>query len=634
VSSLIVGPDTAPDVNGRALKTLRDNAIRAQNEIKFVRQWDRMKRMYMGDFYSQIEMPEWKAKKGNPALWEIVQRFQPVITARKPKFTPTPRGAEDEKMAKMLACGVDYEWECQGMKRKGAIAAKVAMIFGQVGLYTGVHAGLRKDDLYTKVLTPYEIFPDPNATGLEDASYCWFKFTLTKRQLAALLGPYAKKLLPKIKAGTDLSGDTKFREGPKESADLGLIGTLQANQRSATSQPFDTEIIGPQSPRYGNEGHYTVWECWLPEADDSEEVVKVLGGEEIVLPIKGHGRRVIMVEDQYFEELDTENPFRHGQIPLTMMGIDEFPSEFWSSSYLLPGADRAEQIADLDNQFLNHIRLTMNPGWKVPGQSGIPPGTVYSYPGMQLMYNDPYEPKQFDAPEIPSGAFTHRQNLKRELDDAYGLSSIGRGNVDGGITHASGTTVQALQAPMSDRMNCIIDNFEDMISRWGYQTICNLVQFKTEKWWYRILPTELTTVNQLDPMTGMETPQQVPLPWDDPMFQDEEYDGFLPDIKMETGSSLPEDKQGKLSNAYNLNDRGAFGAPGGALGAREMLNAADWPGREEIVQHVAMEQQAAMQAQQQPEAPDFGGGQNKAFGGKRSPASEQSVQQTGQEVRG
>lgn len=632
MSSLIVGPDTAPDVNGRALKALKDDAVRAQAAMKFIRQWDRMKRMYMGDFYSTIEMPEWKAKKGNPALWEIVQRFQPVITARKPKFTPTPRGAEDERMAKMLAVGVDYEWECQRMKQKGAMLAKTAMIFGAGGLYTGVHAGLRKDDLYTKVLTPYEIFPDSNATSFDDMTYCWFRFTVTKRQLAAILGPYAKKLMPKIKAGTDLSGDTKFRDGPKDH-DVPLSGTLQANQRTVSSLAFDTEIIGPQSPRYENEGHYTLWECWLPEADDSE-VVKVLDGKEIVLPIKGHGRRALLIEDQYFDELDTENPFRHGQIPLSMMGVDDFPSEFWASSYLLPGADRAEQIADLDNQFLNHIRLTMNPGWTIPAQSGIAPGTVYSYPGMQLVYHDPYKPEQFDAPEIPSGAFNHRANLKKELDDAYGLSSIGRGNVDGGITHASGTTVQALQAPMSDRMNCIIDNFEEAISRWGYQTICNLVQFKTEKWWYRVLPTDLSQTVALDPMTGMEVPQQLPLPWDDPMFEDEEYEGFLPDIKMEAGSSLPEDKQGKLTNAFNLNDRGAFGAPGGALGSREMLNAAEWPGREEIVAHVSMEQQAAMQAQQQMASPDFGGGQNKAFGGKRSPASEASVQQTGQEVRG
>lgn len=633
MSTIVVGPDTPPDLNGKALKAFRDEAIRQQGNMRVVRQWDRMKRMYMCDFYSDIEMPEWKAKKGNPALWEIVQRFMPVITARKPRFTPTGRGPEDELMAKMLAVGVDYEWECQRMKRKSALFAKTGMTFGVGFFYTGVNAGLRSDDLYTKVLTPYDVFPDPGATSLEDATYVWIKFTVTKRQLAALLGPYAKKLLPKIKAGEDSSQDSKFREGPKSNNDMPLIGTLQANQRTATSQPFDTEIVGPQSPRYTNEGHYTVWECWLPEADDSE-VVKVLDGEEIVLPIKGHGRRALLIEDQYFDELDTENPFRHGQVPLSMMGVDDFPSEFWASSYLLPGADRAEQIADLDNQFLNHIRLTMNSGWKIPAQSGIPPGTVYSYPGMQLVYTHPYAPEQFNAPEIPASAFTHRMNLKRELDDAYGLSSIGRGNVDGGITHASGTTVQALQAPMSERMACIIDNFEDAISRWGYQTLCNLVQFWPEEKWRRVLPQDLQTTTTVDPMTGMEVPQMVPLPWDDPVIQGEDYDAFLPDIKMETGSSLPEDKQGKLANAYNLNDRGAFGAPGGALASREMLQAAEWPGREEIVQHVAQEQEAAMAAQQAPAQPDFGGGQNKAFGGQRSPASEASVRQTGQEVRG
>lgn len=615
--STIVGPQTDPDVNGKALKKLRDAAVEAQKEIRSVRQWDRMKRMYFGDFYSEVEMPEWKSKKGNPALWEIVQRFVPVITARKPKFTPEPRGMEDDMLAKMLSFGVDYEWERQRMKKKGAIHAKTAMIFGTSMLYTGVHPGIRQDDLFTKILTPYEAFPDPSATSLEDMAYCWFKFKVTRRQLASILGPYGKKLLPKIHGTGDWEkDDSKLRVATGDQDTQPQLGTLAA---SRTATAFDTEIIGPQS-RYGmgGEEHYTVWECWLPEADDSE-ATSVLDGEEIVLPVKGHGRRVLMIGDKYFEELDTENPFRHGQIPLCEMGVDDFPSEFWSSSYLLPGADRAECIADLDNQVNNWIRMGMNSGWLVPAQSGVLPGTIYQFPGIQIQYTAPYEPKQIVTPDIPNGVFGHRDRLKRELDDAYGQSAISRGNIDGGITHASGTTVQALQAPTSDRMACVIDNFEGSISRWGYQTLCNLAQFWTAEKWYRVLPAEY---------------QGMPLPWDDPQYFGMDYDGFMPDIKMETGSSLPEDKGGKLSTAFNLNDRGAFGQPGGALASREMLTAAEWPGAQEIVQHVAMEQQAAMAAQAEAPSPDFGGGQNKALGGQRSPASEQSVQQTGQEVRG
>jgi hypothetical protein len=684
--STVVGPDTAPDTNAQALKKLRDGAVKAQSEMRSVRQWDRMKRMYMGHFWyddrgNKIEFPSWKAKSGNPALWEIAQRMVPVLTARKPKFIPTPRGDEDDTMARMLGFGVDFEWERQSMRRKIATESKMALIFGNGLLYTGVHPGLRSDDLYTRVLTPYEVYPDPSATSMEDMTYCWFRFSVTKRQLAAILGPYGKKIFPQIaqRGSLSKSDDSKFRIRGGSWGDQPLVGTIQA---SPTGTASDTEIIGPQSAHfYGDERHYTLWECWLPEADDSD-VAQVVDGEEIVLPVKGKGRRVLLIEDQYFEEMDTENPFKHGQIPLSVMSVDEFPTEFWAQSYLLPGADRAEQIADLDNQFSNHIRLTMNPGWKIPAQSNIPAGTTYSYPGMQLLYVHPYEPTQFDAPEIPSGAFQHRATLKRELDDAYGVNAISRGNLDGGITHTSGTTVNALQAPSSERMSVVLSSLEDSIGRWGYQTLCNLAQFWTEDKWRRVLPAEFA---------------QTPLPWDvvDPQTgqqADVDYDGFMPDIKMETGSSLPEDKATKLSTAFNLNDRGAFGQAGAALAAKEMLTAAEWPGKEQIVQHVAMEQQAKEQAGPQTDTgpvqradalaalitacaasakagqpppvadldaalsalgfppwdmphtvaamtspspnggPDFGGGQNKAFGGKPSPASAVSVQQTGQEV--
>lgn len=624
--STVVGPQTAPNDNAAALKKLREEARRAHSEMRASREWDRMKRMYMGRFWyddkgNKIEFPSWKAKAANPALWEIAQRYTAVLTARKPKFIPTPRGDENDLMARMLGYGVDFEWERQGMRRKIATHAKMALIFGNGLLYTGVHPGLRSDDLYTRVLTPYEVFPDPGATSLDDMTYCWFQFRVTKRQLAAMLGPYAKKILPQVanKGSLSRSDDSKFRMAPAAAGGFPLVGTLQA---TPTSTSFDTEIIGPQTARfYGDQKSYTIWECWLPEADDSE-VASEIDGEEIVLPVKGKGRRVVLIEDEYFEELDTENPFKHGQIPLSTMTVDEFPSEFWAQSYLLPGADRAELIADLDNQFQNHIRLTMNPGWKIPAQSNIPPGTIYGFPGMQLLYVHPFEPTQFDAPEIPSGAFAHRANLKRELDDAYGINAIARGNLDGGITHTSGTTISALQAPSSERMTVPLGSLEDSIGRWGYQTLCNLAQFWTEDKWRRVLPKEFA---------------QTPLPWDvvDPVTGEAvetDYDGFMPDIKMETGSSLPEDKNAKLSNAFNLNDRGAFGAPGGALAAREMLDAAEWPDKDQIVQHVAMEQEAAQAAGQAQAQPDFGGGQNKALGGKRSPASEQSVRTSGQEV--
>lgn len=633
--STIVGVDTPPDTNARALKKLREQAIQSHSEMRAVRQWDRMKRMYLGQFWyddkgNKIQFPSWKAKAGNPALWEIVNHFVPILIARRPKFVPSARGSENEMLAKMLASGIDYEWERQTMKRSITLAAKQALIFGNAFLYTGVHPGLRSDDLYTRVLTPYEVFPDPAATSMADMAYCWFKFSVTKRQLASILGPNAKKILAELKGSSSRStDDSKFRATPSGNNEP-MLGTLQA---SRTATAFDTEVIGPQSQRYGAEQHYALWECYLPEASDSEQV-HVIDDEEIVLPVHGKGRRTFLIEDQYFEEMDTENPFKHGQIPLSVIGVDEFSSEFWAQSYLLPGADRAEQIADMDNQFSNHIRLTMNPGWTIPAQAGIPPGTVYSYPGMQLLYNHPYEPKQFDAPEIPSGAFAHRATLKHELDDAYGTGGIARGNIEGGITHTSGQTVQALQGPGDARMTTVLGSLEDGIGRWGYQTMCNTAQFWPEEKWRRVLPDDLQVIPSIDPMTGQETQELVPLPWDDPQFFGADYDGFMPDIKMETGSSLPEDKNQKMSTSFNLNDRGAFGFQGGAVAARELLTAAEWPGKEEIIQHVAMEQEAAMQAGAQQATPDSGGGQNKALGGQRSPASEQSVRAGGQEVRG
>lgn len=164
-------------------------------------------------------------------------------------------------------------------------------------------------------------------------------------------------------------------------------------------------------------------------------------------------------------------------------------------------------------------------------------------------------------------------------------------------------------------------SMEYAVTRWGYQTMCNLMQYGDEQLWREILPEDI---------------EDMPLPWLEEGR--ETVDRYLPEIVMESGSNLPENQDAKNSLVFNLADRQAFGPPGSPTASLELMKGTKYPDAEGIAaradqaqqQAMAQQQQAAMQ--QAPPPPP--GGANKALGGERSPEDEMNVMANmdGQEV--
>jgi hypothetical protein len=171
------------------------------------------------------------------------------------------------------------------------------------------------------------------------------------------------------------------------------------------------------------------------------------------------------------------------------------------------------------------------------------------------------------------------------------------------------------------------------ITRWGQQTMCNMMQFWPEERWRRVLPFEI---------------QDMPLPWlsgEDQMLGEGKgsVDKYLPEIRMQAGSNLPENQDAKNGLVMNLFDRSAFGPPGTLPASRELLKGTAYPDAERLAQEGAAAQQQMMMQQAmmaaanpQPQAngksPPKSG--DKAQGGVLSPAEDQQVMQStnGQEV--
>lgn len=606
------------------LKALYDLADSAHEEVQKTRHWDRCRAAYAGKLYEGLKMPGWKARGCHPKINEVVESFAATLTDQEPKFVPKRRHLEDSQLGSIFFEASDYEWERQRMQSKMMVIARALLTDGGAFLYTGID---HEQNLFTRPISSYAYRPDPAAESDLDLTYGIVDTTMSKAEIEAAFPDVAQDIFDTVNPSSRASdGNKAVDKFPGRTFGPVYSGTV--TDSSGTDRP--TQIISTQ--QNSTERHtdrYRVREFSFTKGGERELRLVMDDKEEQVVEMPGSkGRRCILIENHYFEALDTDSPFIHGQVPVTNFPCITLQGEYFGYSYIYPLIDTAEQIADLDNQILNNIKLMLNPAWLVPIESRVDPKKFYGSPAMVIPYRFGFKPEPHIPPALPQYVFELRRLKQQEFDTASGLSDISRGTFSGGLDDVSGKAVALLQKPQYRRMRPIQRSVEEGLPRWGYQTLCNAIQTYQPEKWARILPEEMA--------------QQVPMfPWFQAGYQGP-LDEFVPEIKMEAGSNLPPDSEAKASLAFNLYDRQTFGPPGSQPASTELLKAVDWPDAEKVAAmgaQAVMQQQMLQAAQAQEMAaqkagPPPQGGQNKALGGVRSPESDQAVMgdPSGQEV--
>lgn len=604
----------ASEVRAKVLE-LREMARLERDRHKVERDWDRSERAYRGQLYSDVDRVDWRSNRQNPKLWEVVQRFLPILTDQKPKFTMKARGPEDELLVSQLTFGIDYIWERQRMAKTLALWCKRAMKTGTSFLFPTVIDTGHGPECHTKLLNYRNVYPDPGATDDSDWQYCFIHLRLTLDQIRSFYG----------EAGTRMVHDEKIKPTSPQRETIGGYpmdrpqGPVYARAGSAAnigSNPYLEQLIVSPLTGATSDLRYNVWEFFL--YDESEIAVddETDDGETISLNIRRftRPRHITLIEDHYSEELDRECAYAHGMIPVIRLACDDDDGEFWAGGLIAPLIDAVEEMSDLQNSISNASRLCAMPWWKVSTDSGIDANTIYGDAGMVLPFNPGSTVEMLAAPNLPNFLFEFWSRLNRQVDDASGITDVSRGQIGGLSEDTSGKAIQLAQEPTFTRMRLLLRNLESALSIWGFQTVANAIQYWPREYWTRILPPELA--GQGLAFEG---------------YTDDDL-RTMPDIVMEAGSSLPQDKNQKWSQALALFNAGAFNPAQPEVARLELLKAAEWPDYANVVQRVS----AAM-PQMPPAIPGVGGpppGPNKALEGGLSPEAAIAVRSNpnGQEV--
>lgn len=632
MSTLISTPQFDPDGGKEMpeeLAALRFHASSQHQTILAAREVVRCREAYMGRLDEGETVLPWKPSLMHPKIHELVERFTSVLTDSRPKFEPHPRNDEDEILAKALLAGTEFEWERQRMDLKMQVAARGVLTDGTVHLYTGLNGD---GELDTRIASSFAWVPDPSATMDDDLAYGFFSFSMSTAEIERRWPDYAGIVFEKVGTATaPLRDNNTFNQIQPGFGRTGQFGTLMGSGLS-TATPM--EFSSPQTMRAQQGRKFRVEEWWFARGEDRELTVHLDDRTEQVIQLPGMGRlrRLYVIEGHYCPELDSavtgERLFDHGMIPTSRIVAINLLNEYQGLPYIQPLLDTAEQLADIDNQIMGNVRLMMHPIWVVPFESRIDFSKFFSAPGMVLPYRAPHKPEAHTPPALPAYVFQLRQIKEKEFDDAGGMNDISRGNYSGGLEDVSGKAVQLLQRPSYTRMKPIQLSIEYALTRWGQQTMCNMMQFWPEERWRRVLPFDI---------------QDMPLPWLEGMTPEGSgsVDKYLPEIRMEAGSNLPENQEAKNGLVFNLHDRGGFGPPGTEPAIRNLLKGTKYPDADHIAQEAALatQQMQMQQMMMQAQAPAPGkeappGTGDKATGAERSPAEDQAVMANpnGQEV--
>lgn len=275
---------------------------------------------------------------------------------------------------------------------------------------------LGSGDVCLSTRAPFDIYPDPLATGMNDLRWLIDE--------AVRAPEYVKD-----RYGKDVAPDAPAQ-----------VGVVQS--RFPSGGASSGEKVGVR-----------VWEMW-----------------EAPTPKSPGGRHVVWAGGQLL--LDEQNVY--GQIPYVMFPGITIPGRFWPGSIttqLRPVQARRNKLL---SQVSENVARFANPSLLIDSMSNI----VYTGAvGEQIRYQSGIgeKPSYMQPPQMSADTFRMLQETEASLREISGQSEVSNGAVPAGVTAASAITL--LQEQDATRIAPDVESMEDALSEVGQLVLSMMARF-------------------------------------------------------------------------------------------------------------------------------------------------------------
>lgn len=403
---------------------------------------------------------------------------------------------------------------------------------------------------------PFCIYPDPNATTLEDANYVIEARRMTLAEIERRWPDKVALLTEDMGSGFQ---DLEQRDDPM--TDGNGSGKPMAN-------------LGPISPAVGrgyglpgqgritltDETALTVLECWIkencayPDLNDPEAEPTIVPEWRVIVTCGNH---VLMNEK-------AKDLWRHGRHPYVRYVMSDL-GDFWGISLVDHLAPAQLAVNRLLAALQQHAELCGNPVLMEDVRSGISRTKLVNKPGQRITKNTGSEVAWLTPPDMPSGVSNLVQFWINEMERISGLSAIVRGATPTG-RNAQGV-LDSVQESAFVRVRLAIRNLERSLAQTG-RLLAHLV-------------VENYTLPRTVAIAG-ETGEKSMLALRGRHFYSPNSMGADPmdfSLYVLAGSSMPISRTARAQEADTL-----FAM--GAIDHQAVLEAHDYPNRNDILQRV------------------------------------------------
>lgn len=457
--------------------------------------WDDCINAYNSDYFKDSSRPDYKSEEISNFIFSTIETIKPVMIDNNPKMIILPKSQKGMEVVDKLQGMFDNEWTRANMETKLIQAITIALQIGTAIIFVPWDS---KDEnglgnVTPKLINPYNIFPDPMATSMDDAEYIIYA---TYKHINIL-----KQLYPN-----------------------------KSDKITSNSINY-SELVGYGSDTSNVKNQVLVLECYMrdyttvdiEEEDEDGNVVKKRK------PKFPKGRVVTCCPEINLLLSDKQLPYIDGKFPFELLKCYDIPFEFWGRSEIEQLLSPQEYINDLTNQIIDNAKLTANMPWIIDKNSGIGKGQLTNRPGLVIRKNPGTQVERKQPPQMPVYVQEMIEILKRDIEIISGVHDVTQGRKPGSVTAAN--AILALQEAAQARIRLKVKLMENTLSKVGYMWYNRIKQF-----W--VTTRFVRTFNQDNKIEFVEiTPEDL----------EEDIDFII-----EAGSTMPTNKNAMLDLMIRL----------------------------------------------------------------------------------
>lgn len=517
-------------------------------------------KIYRGDQWKETTKPH----KSQPVLnftFSLVESIVPRVVDHNPEISVlSRREGPHDALADMLDSIQDHLWYTNKMKRQTQEAVRMAMKYG-TALWKVIWDEFMYDDLGDVrygIIHPMNFYPDPRAYTIEDMDYC---FVAVPKPLEYFYRKFPEK-------ADCIRSDMEWHE---------------------------TENVEGAGNDTGEPVAF-LKEYWFK--DESGNTCVMYYVQNVVLKIIG---------GQWDKDKPDSPVYKHNKFPFVRFVDYPADKEFWGIGEVELVTLVQRLINSFEAQIIDNTRLMANAQWIINKvQSGLkeedswilddrPGGVIWTYNGG--VEKSPGTP-------LPAHIPAHQERLIFSMEQILGVHDVVQGRRPSGVRAAS--AIIALQESANIRVRMKADNMEEALRDMAELSNWLILEFYDEPRRIRLSghETKYITLNVREALTerifetaqddGLVMPDTAPADYSDLQLDELREEVSFPefDVEVKVGPSVP------YSQALLYEQAKEFFSLG-IIDRRAVLEATNFPGREEILKRIEAQEQAQQAEEQQ-----------------------------------